>query len=488
MAAVLMAGTVAGCGDSGSGNTSGNSSSTSGGKSAKEVTVSYAGWEDPVMALELAEKFNERYPNIKVEIINDGEWRGTDWMSKKAATGELPDIVNVENIAPYVQNGWLADMNPYFEKDKDAATLPENMAKYGNVNDKLIMLPGSVYIYGVMLNKDLLTANGLAIPDYEWTMDEFTNIVKTTTKKGATIGVNEVQVLMKHLQAQENPEVGWGNFNETTKKYELGETWQKTVNVTKDLMDANVSIYEDLDAQGNPGEFEEGSAEQNEVNAKREQFLMDLVGETDSAQVWYKGKAALWMDFTWSTGFTTMDTYSGFDWDFYPIPSITEGKTPRTPFVVDSIGITESCKNPEAAYEFVKYLSFAKEGIEDRMQIVEEYDKDALMEKYPDLDAAKFANPLTFNQIPSTTDQATIDKWVEFTDAKPGIQYMLEKLADGYADGYKVTPGFDEAYHQTVEKVVREQVFTGQKTAADLATELAQKADEITQKAYDSMK
>lgn len=117
MAAVLMAGTVAGCGDSGSGNTSGNSSSTSGGKSAKEVTVSYAGWEDPVMALELAEKFNERYPNIKVEIINDGEWRGTDWMSKKAATGELPDIVNVENIAPYVQNGWLADMNPYFEKD-----------------------------------------------------------------------------------------------------------------------------------------------------------------------------------------------------------------------------------------------------------------------------------------------------------------------------------------------------------------------------------
>lgn len=487
LSAALILGIITGCSqDNGGANDTQDVGRN--GEVREAVTITYAGWEDHLMALELAQKFHQRHSDINVEIINDGKWRGNEWVAQKAASGEMPDIINLENIVVPTQNGWLTDISPYFGTDEDASRLPRSMAKYGIVNDKLIMLPCNMYLYGVYLNKDLLAANDLEIPGYEWTIDEFVEIVKAATKKGSSIGANEVIPLMKHLQAQENPEVGWGNFNETTKKYELNADWEKTVQITKELMDANVSIYEDLDANGKLSDYEEGSAGRRKVEEKREAFLMELVGETAAEMAFYKGKTAAWMDFTWGSSFEDNPNYSGFDWDFYPFPSMTEGKGGRTPFVIDSLGITASCENPEAAYEFVKYLSFAEEGVEDRMEIVEEYDRDALMAKYPDVNAAEFDEPLNYNPMPVTTDKEVIARWAEFTNAKPGVRYLLERIGTGYADGYKVTPGFDEAYHQTIEKAVKEQVFTGQKTASELSGELMQKADEITQRAYDALK
>lgn len=457
-------------------------------KDGEVVTITYGGWEDQLMANELARKFNERNPNIKVEVFNNGKWLGNEETTKLVATGDMPDIINLENVVVPIQNKWVIDMKPYFEKDKDASNLPENFLGYGTINDKLVMLPGSVFLFGVMLNLDLLAANGIETPAYTWNIDDFSNIVKKTTKKGSTIGVNEVRPLMKHLPAQMNPELGWGTFNEKTKQYNLGSEWEFAVQTAQDLMDANVSIYEDLDALGLPWDFEEGSAERKDVDEKRANFITELVGEVDAADAWIKGKAGAWLDFTWGMGFPNNANYGGFEWDMYPVPLAGDAKEARTAFVVDSVAITTSCKNPEAAYEFIKYISFSVEGIEDRMSIVENYDKEALQTQYPDLPETAFANPLTYSQMPVTTDQAVIDKWAEFNNIKPGVSYMLERLDTGYADGFKVTPGYNDAYELNIQKAVTDQVFTGQKTAADLAKELEEKANKITADAYAVLK
>lgn len=504
LAAFLVASmTFAGCAPTATNGSSSNSDSapsTAGGDSTEDanseestadgepVTIVYGGWEDHIMALELAEAFNKRHPNIKVEVFNDGQWRGNEVMAKLAATNSMPDIINLENVVVPVQNDWVIDMKPYYEKDAAAGNLPENFLKYGTVNDELIMLPGAVYLYGIMVNLDLLSANGIDTPSYQWTVDEFVNAVKKTNKPGSTVGINEAQPLMKHLAPQTNLDLGWGAFNESTLKYDLGESWQNSVSLAKELVEANVTVYERLDLNGNPWDLEEGSDARKKVEDKRAEFLKELFGEKDSGDGWIKGKAGLWFDFTWGMNFDKNENYGGFEWDFYPIPVAKAGDTPRVPFVVDSIGITSKCKNPEAAYEFVKYLSFASEGIEDRISIVENYDKEALMAKYPDLEPAKFETPLSYSQMPVTSDKTVIQQWADFNNVKPGITYLLGEMDKGYADGFKVTPGFDDAYHKVIEKTVKEQVFTGQKAIADIAPELEAKANEITQKAYDVLK
>lgn len=298
------------------------------------------------------------------------------------------------------------------------------------------------------------------------------------------VGTTEVLTLIKHLPPQLNPVLGWGSFNEETKQYELGSEYESAVALAKEILDANGAVYEQLDALGTPWEFEEGSTERQEVDEARANFLMEKFGETDTWTAWLKGKVATYQDFSWSTSFGDSADYSGFDWDFYPIPG--DGTSAcRPPFVVDSIGITSTCEYPEEAYEFVKFISFSTEGIEARMDIVETQDKDTLIAKYPELPEADFENPLNFSQMPATTDQAIIDKWAEFNNVKPGISFMLENLSNGYADGYKVTPGFDDAYHNTIQKTIRDEVLlTGQKTFLDVKDEIQAKANEITKEAY----
>jgi len=98
-----------------------------------------------------------------------------------------------------------------------------------------------------------------------------------------------------------------------------------------------------------------------------------------------------------------------------------------------------------------------------------------------------FPDYFTFGHIPAINDQDIRDRWCDYNNVKPGLRYMLDNMDTGYIDGFKYVPDFDTAYHKTIEKAVIEQVWTGQKTAADLAAELEMKANEITQEAISLM-
>lgn len=452
------------------------------------VKIVWGGWENKLMALELIERFNKENPDIKVEFFSNGQWLGNEQMSKLVASNQMPDIINLENPVVPVQNDWVIDLKPYLDKDTGSKKLYNNFVKYGTVNNKVIMLPEKIYLWGLFVNKDLLSSYNIPVPGYDWTVDDYVNILKKTTKKGVSIGSNGVNEIMKHLPPQMNDSLGWGSFNEAKKEYELGDEWKYAANVAADLYKSNVSLYEHEDALGVPSNYPEGSKEQKDVNAKREKFMEDTVGEKTDYDAWLKGKAATWMDFSWSLGFDKNAGFGGFDWDYYPFPTKDKGDKSRPGLVVDSLAITTKCKNPDAAFRFLKYLTYDIKGFDDRYDIVKNYNKDKLKEKYKGvLDDTFFNEPLNFGNIPAINDQAIISKWLELNNTKPGVAYMIGNMGTGYVDGFKVTPGFDEAYHKTIEKTVVEQVYTGKKTPEDLAQELQDKANEITKKAFDAL-
>ncbi|MDR1532601.1 MAG: extracellular solute-binding protein [Clostridiales bacterium] len=480
--AVVMTAAVslAGCG--GGGETQ-QPAAEGGTAAAGKTKIVFGGWEDQIMARYLAERYMAEHPDVEIEVFNNGQWLGNENMAKLVAANQMPDIINLENPVYPIQNDWVIDLKPYLDKEGDV-DLPENFIKYGTFNDKVVMVPNAVYLFGVMVNKTLLQANNIPIPDYGWTIDEFVDIAKKTTKPGQTIGTTEIEPIMKHLPPQMNDDLGWGAFNEVTRKYQLTPEWLEAANISYDLYKSNATLYERLDANGNPWDYEEGSQERTTIEEARANFLLETLGETDAGTAWRKGKGALWFDFTWGMNFHTNPEYSGFDWDYYPFPVKDKGDVSRPGIVVDSVAITTKCANPDAAWDFLKYMTFDKAGVEARFDIVTNYTKEDAQSRFPGLEETSYFDTLSFSFMPATTDQALIDKWVEFNNAKPGVKYMMSNMDTGFVDGFKVTPGFDEAYHKTIYTVYKEQVLTGQKSASDIIDEVAKLADDITAKAY----
>jgi len=449
-----------------------------------QVTIKWASWENTYVAREMAAKFTAKHPNIKVDVVDMGGWFGNDILSKKAAAGEMPDIFNVENPAIPVQNKWVLDLKPYLDKDKEKKFYP-NLVETGTFDGKVIMLPTYIFGHGVIINKSLLKSNNIPIPKYDWTIDEYMNIIEKTTK-GQTIGTNEYLSLMKHIPPQMNDKLGWGTWN--GKAYDLGEEWQYAANISKQIVDKNLSLYALIDTLPNPWDAAEGSPERTKAENDVKALLKAKFGVEDGTDLYLKGSVATWWDFTWGLGIDKNPKFGGFEWDFYPVPVKEKGTVSRPPVVADSLAIASNSKHPDEAFEFIKYLCYSPEAFDDRVEIVKNYKKADVAVKYPDIKADKISDTISFDHMPAVNDQAVRDKWLKFTNAKAGVATTINNLDKAYIDGFKYVPDFDTAYHKTIEKGFKDQVLTGKKTPADIAPELEQKANDITNAAINAMK
>lgn len=166
---------------------------------------------------------------------------------------------------------------------------------------------------------------------------------------------------------------------------------------------------------------------------------------------------------------------------------MNEGDVSRPGIVCDSLSMLANTENPDEAYRFLKYISYDPQSLYDRIEIIDNYDPDEAKEKYPDLTEDEFPDRFDIDHVPAINDQGVRETWAEYTNAAPGLEYMLNNMGTGYVDGFKYVPDFDTAFHKTIEKAMTEQIWTGQKTASDLAGELEEKANQIAQEAMDLM-
>lgn len=451
---------------------------------ADQVTITWATWENEYVAREMARKFTERHPEIKIELVKSG-WFAEKELTEWSATGALPDVFELANPDIPVKNGWLADLKPFIDKYPDIKAY-DNLVQTGTIDGKVVFFPTYLFMFGVIVNKDLLAENNIEIPGYDWTIEDVKNIAIATTK-GQTIGLNDVDVMQKHIPPQMNPALGWGSWD--GEKYVLDDSWIQAVNFCKDLYDKKVGLYNQLDKMPNPWDLPEGK-ERDDASAVRMEWLKQNYGVEDAADLFLKGGVAMQMEFTWGMNFdkSNPEKYSGWDFDFYPFPVVQKGGAVSRPgLVCDSYSMSSACKNQDAAFTFMKYLACDPEGFQDRIDLCEAYDKDEAAAAYPELKPEAFPETVDFNHIPTVNDPAVRQQWADFNKVKPGVKYMMDNLQNGYVDAFKFVPAFDDAYHKLVQKTVVEQIYTGKKTAADLANELATKATEISQKALNAM-
>ncbi len=468
------------------------------------VTLTYFGWENDLNFAILAEKFNESHENIEV-IRYPNPIEGDDQLTQMAAAGELPDIISIFGIGAAVRNGWLADITEFYDNDPIAEESNyQNIIEGIRVEDRLFVLPTTIYLTALMVNTDLLQENNVDIPGYDWTYEDHERVMREATVAGQSRGNVDVRWSLEHYPAT-FADNGAGRFwfNEETERFELGDSFETIVNHFDDLLAAEVSIWEHADERGMPWELEEGDPERTRQEQARHQYLLDAIGVDDDG--WAVGKTA---SHAWEgsgMGWTIRDQrYPGFEYDHYPYPQNNDQpfEGPRYGIATDFAAVSSSAQDPEAAYEFLRYITYETQGYLDRVEGLTNYDREAYIEKYDFTDEYIETLPETaedliakqgphMNAIPAANTEEARQAWRDFhpigsPDATPGHHHALDHLENAYLDNNRAYPGYGDAVNYIRDNIYS-QIINGDMAPGDIAQELEDGANQILDQWADDM-
>ena len=313
---------------------------------APKLTLTYATWnlgtpEENTMERRMLTAWNVENPDIQVVPAAVAK-PGDRWMSSlaaAAAAGTFPDIVMLTTLPEYIANDWLADITALAAADPEWAVLPGAVRTSTTFNYRIYSIPFALQARGFFVNRDLLATNNVKTPDKDWTIAEFTNIVRTMTQpRKPTVGLAEEVEIPDWYPIAANPAYGW--FTWDGRAYHLaGPEFKAGVDLARSFY-TNGQVWDRL------------------PDAARK-----IIGAAGSSEAFSKGYAALMWNDTRVLGDAAKWT---FTWDFLPIP----GAHGRVIGISDYLGVGKSSTHPVEAYAFAKYMSaWSKKGFLKRIEI-----------------------------------------------------------------------------------------------------------------------
>ncbi|BBI31706.1 ABC transporter substrate-binding protein [Cohnella abietis] len=150
------------------------------------VTLKFISWKDSYN--DLYKLFNEKYPWITIEQIPVNSQPIMEIIATLEAAGTPADVTEIDqDLIAFDQSGLVEDLTPYIEKDLifQGATFPKGFFDTMTYNNKKLAVPMVDVPMWILVNKDLLTKNGLDMPANDWTYDDFRNIAKQLTHPDA---------------------------------------------------------------------------------------------------------------------------------------------------------------------------------------------------------------------------------------------------------------------------------------------------------------
>lgn len=438
-----------------------------------EIELTYMNFDNKVLTEYLAQKFTEKYPNIKVNIIYvpaGAEYNDT--LLNLVNTGKTPDCFMILGNCDFaLSNSLLGDMTQYWENDPENDNiLPSiNGAKLGyygtsqKLSTPMKFFPDAIYADMAVFEK-----LNVAMPPTNWTWDQMVQAFKDVTSPSEGIyGFNQFHSIVTYYPVAADPacigEFGWNG-----KEFDL-TNWAVGVNTLGDLM---------------KGKYRAPLTEEE---------IVAWLGSNEWAGA--SGKIGFQIDAFW----TYLNLFATEEWrnrgiEFVPYatPSV-EGSNAKYKFgVLDFGGISSGTKYPREAYELLKFMGWGLEGWQAKM---EGY-KTLTDEAADNIEIWKQSMP-----APLTMDEAI---WTDYqTTFFPSL-----KKAQQDEDDQKYGKYFDDFFDQVKQGVipfgdcqvpgfagfvgpdgpyagVEDSVFNGEKNASDWVTELTEKANEYNRQAMD---
>ena len=375
--------------------------------------------------------FLEQYPNVKVEpiLFESSTDDATEYLTSQEMAGKtLPDILfdDAGSLPTYIQNGWVYPLTEFVEGDEAFEKVPQSVVDRMTYNGNLYALGQTIHSNVLVVNEDLVEEMNVDFPEFDWTWDDFTEFIRACTNTSYS-GIEDLSEQYNWIPGAMTEGRSIVGYDYEAKNFDLTAV-QKFVNY----------YYEIAGLNG----VEATSLKQNASSGTSDYVTKfgDISG-TDAAFI--AGKVAGTFSGVWKYAEWNQKELD-FNWEFYPVPQCTPG---RIPIHVDYCWMTTDVaeENLEAAWAFLRFVTYSKEGNLARLTT---YDEDHITS---DMNQAYY--------IPCTEDEDVIAKFESLPYVTDAVLYIYDNIPNGYlGDPEKWVPGFETVEYQTIGKLAFESI------------------------------
>lgn len=281
--------------------------------------------------------FDAKYPNIKVNHVEQTKTKEREQFMTAVAGGEQPDVYQTPypTMELYIQQGITADLtdrwNGYSEKDK---FLPASMAG-ATLDGKVYGVPRDMYIMGLMYNKKLFKDAGLDPNKAPANWDEFVDYAKKLTDPS------------KNMNGYDILGMDWADW------FFEYYVWQAGGDLTEKNADGTVKLTFTSDAAVSALQFYKDLKFKHKVTQKNVVQSLD-----DNQKDFYTGHTAMQVAGSYWFGDMISKGMNISDLGFAPLPAGPSGTSPGQ--VGGSYWILNpkaSKEKQDAAWTYVTFIS-----------------------------------------------------------------------------------------------------------------------------------
>jgi multiple sugar transport system substrate-binding protein len=280
--------------------------------------------------------FESSHPNIHVTIKSGQD---DTKVTQAIGAGNGPDIglsYSTDIVGKFCSSGAWVDLAQYIKRDNvDISQLNKTTQQYTEFDGKRCAMPFLADAYGIFYNKDLFAKAGIAGPPK--TLDELTADAKKLTVKNPdgsikTAGFLPLTDFYENSASHLAPMVGGKWLGDDGKSAIGGDpNWQTVMKWQKDLVDWYG--YKNLT-----------------------KFRASLGDEFSADNAFQKGQVAINIDAEYRLAFLK-DQAPNLKYGVAPMPVADASRYGGGYVTGNVMGISKNAKNPEAAWELIKYLT-----------------------------------------------------------------------------------------------------------------------------------
>lgn len=398
------------------------------------------------------EKFKELYKNIKVDVVRFEAGGGTaEYLTAQASANDMPDVIfdDAGQLTYYISQGWVYPLDKFVANDADLNYVPKSILDTYTYGGKLYAVPLAAHFNTIFLNVDLLDELNLDHPELDWTPQDYAELLKKATNNKYS-GTEILWGMDEYFAGAMSKNYNLYAYDFATRTYYLSDTWVKGVNLMREM-------------RAYPG-LEAWTLRNSSADGGTTDYVKKFgQGNTDDLHMAFKmGKILSDPRGTWDVPWLRELKY---EWELWPFP---QGEKGHLPMHVDHSFMISSCKDPQAAFEFIRYLSYSPEGNIARLDMYEDGNRDEETNKN-----------LFF--IPTTNHPDVSAKFKALPNVTEGIAYMYDSVKTSYrSDLSKVIPNYDQVNSEYLSprgNEVRDGIADATAVAAELQ-DVASKAQQ----------
>lgn len=370
------------------------------------------------------DKFQELYPNVNLIIdYFSGSDVAEEYLSNKAATGELPDVVFDEagKLPIYVRQGWVYPITELVKDDPYFNEVDSGLIETYTYCGELYALPNSLTFQTMVINNDILDELNLDHPELDWTLDDYYELLKAATNDKYS-GTETLTFWTDY---------GSGLFKGVGEKWGYSNA-NRNFNLTGSLLEA-VKVMQTLNAL--PG-----------VVADTMHSTKDTNGQTDYAKkfgadtantAFNTGRVLMESSGTWK--YASLDSTLTYNWEMWTTPQDEAG---RICLHADHSFMCSTTDNPEAAFELLRFLTYSPEGNYVRLAMYAEENEDAYI----------LNDRLYF---PATTNAEVLARFEELDAVTEVDLYFMDNIANSFrGDPFKYVPEYNEIHYSYLKSMI----------------------------------